>query len=42
METAFQLLSAGEGDALVTAGSTGAALTGGTFITKRIKGVKRP
>jgi len=42
MENAFQLLAAGEADALVTAGSTGAALTGGTFIVKRIKGVKRP
>lgn len=42
MEVAFQLLAEGRGDALVTAGSTGAALTGGTFITKRIKGVKRP
>ena len=42
MEVAFQQLAAGEGDALVTAGSTGAALTGGTFIVKRIKGVKRP
>ncbi|MBP0962980.1 MAG: phosphate acyltransferase PlsX [Oscillospiraceae bacterium] len=42
MEVAFQQLAEDKADAIVTAGSTGAALTGGTFIAKRIKGVKRP
>jgi len=42
LENAFQQLAAGNGDALVTAGSTGAALTGGTLIVRRIKGVRRP
>ena len=42
MATAFRLLAQGEGDAVVTAGSTGAAVVGGTLITKRIKGIKRP
>lgn len=35
-------LANGEGDAFVSAGSTGAVLVGGTLIVKRIKGVKRP
>lgn len=35
-------LAAGEGDAFVSAGSTGAILVGGTLIVKRIKGIKRP
>ena len=35
-------LALGEGDAFVSAGSTGAILIGATFIVKRIKGVKRP
>lgn len=35
-------LASGEGDAFVSAGSTGALLVGGTLIVKRIKGVKRP
>lgn len=39
---AFKALSDGEGDALVSAGSTGAILMGATFITKRIRGCKRP
>ena len=39
---AFQLLKAGEGDALVSAGNTGAVTVGATLITGRIKGVKRP
>ena len=32
----------GNADAFVSAGSTGAVVVGGTFICKRIKGVKRP
>lgn len=35
-------LASGEGDAFVSAGSTGAVLVGGTLIVKRIKGIKRP
>lgn len=42
MAVALRLLSEGKGDALVSAGSTGALLMGATFIVKRIKGVSRP
>lgn len=38
----FRLLNEGRGDALVSAGNTGAITVGATLITKRIKGVKRP
>lgn len=38
---AMRQLAAGNGDAVVSAGSTGAVLMGGTFIVKRIKGIKR-
>ncbi|NLL63035.1 MAG: phosphate acyltransferase PlsX [Ruminococcaceae bacterium] len=41
MGLGLQLLAKGEGDAFVTAGSTGAVVLGGTFLVKRIKGVKR-
>ncbi|MBC5580372.1 phosphate acyltransferase PlsX [Anaerofilum sp. BX8] len=41
MVVALRLLAAGEGDALVSAGSTGALLTGATLIAKRLPGVKR-
>ena len=42
MAVGLQMLADGEGDAFVSAGSTGALLVGATFIVKRIKGVKRP
>ena len=42
MAVALRLLAEGRGDAVVSAGSTGALLMGGTFIVKRIKGVSRP
>lgn len=42
MAVALRLLSEGAGDALVSAGSTGALLMGATFIVKRIKGISRP
>lgn len=42
LAVAFALLNEGRGDALVSAGNTGAITVGATFITKRIKGVKRP
>ena len=35
-------LANSEGDAFISAGSTGAILVGGTLIVKRIKGIKRP
>ncbi len=42
MAVALRLLAEGRGDAVVSAGSTGALLMGGTFLVKRIKGVSRP
>lgn len=39
---AFTLLKQGEGDAVVSAGSTGAVLVGATMTVGRIKGIKRP
>ncbi len=39
---AFQILNEGKADALVSAGSTGAIVVGGTLMVRRIKGVKRP
>ncbi len=41
MAKAFTLLKEGEGDAFVSAGSTGAIVIGANFMVKRIKGVKR-
>ncbi len=41
MSKGFQMLAAGEGDAFITAGSTGAMVVGATMIVKRIRGVKR-
>lgn len=42
MVVGLRMLANGEGDAFVSAGSTGALLAGATLIVKRIKGVKRP
>lgn len=42
MAVAFRELAEGKADAFVSAGSTGAVVVGGTFIVKRIKGIKRP
>lgn len=42
MAVAFRTLAEGNADAFVSAGSTGAVVVGGTFIVKRIKGIKRP
>lgn len=36
------LLRDGKGDVFISAGSTGAVLTGGTLIVRRIKGIMRP
>lgn len=41
MAAAINLLKDGEGDAFVSAGSTGAIVIGANFILKRIKGIKR-
>ena len=41
MGVALTLLRDGAGDAVVSAGSTGALLTGATLITKRIHGIRR-
>ena len=42
MVVGLRMLAAGEGDAFVSAGSTGALLAGATLIVKRLRGVKRP
>lgn len=41
MGVALTLLREGKGDAVVSAGSTGALLTGATLITKRLRGIRR-
>jgi len=41
MTVALNLLRDGQGDAVVSAGSTGALLTGATLIVKRIRGIRR-
>lgn len=41
MAVGLRALHDGLGDAFVTAGSTGAALMGSTFLVKRIRGIKR-
>lgn len=42
LAVAFDAVKSGKADAIVSAGSSGAVLMGGTFIVKRIKGIKRP
>lgn len=42
MAVALRLLHDGAGDAMVSAGSTGALLTGATLVVGRIRGVRRP
>ena len=41
MTVALRMLSEGRGDAVISAGSTGALLTGATLITGRIRGIRR-
>ena len=41
MVVGLRMLAEGQGDAFVSAGSTGALLTGATLIVKRIKGIRR-
>ncbi len=42
MGVGLRLLASGEGDAFVSAGNTGALLTGASLIVKRMRGVSRP
>ena len=41
MIVGLKMLSQGEGDAFISAGSTGALLTGATLVVKRVKGIRR-
>ncbi|MBP3684203.1 MAG: phosphate acyltransferase PlsX [Oscillospiraceae bacterium] len=41
MVIGLRMLAEGKGDAFVSAGSTGALLTGATLIVKRVKGIRR-
>ena len=41
MTVGLNMLNTGEGDVLISAGSTGALLTGATLLNKRIKGIRR-
>ena len=41
MVVGLRMLSEGKGDAFVSAGSTGALLSGATLIVKRVKGIRR-
>lgn len=42
MAVGLKLLAQGKGDAFLSAGNSGALITGSTLIVKRIKGVRRP
>ncbi len=42
LAVAFKTVADGQADAVVSAGSSGAVLMGGTFIIRRIRGIKRP
>ena len=41
MSVALRLVKSGEGDAVISAGSTGALITGATLILRRMKGIRR-
>ncbi|MBO5954286.1 MAG: phosphate acyltransferase PlsX [Oscillospiraceae bacterium] len=41
MVIGLKMLSDGQGDAFISAGSTGALLTGATLLVKRVKGIRR-
>ena len=41
MVVGLRMLAEGQGDAFVSAGSTGALLTGATLLVKRVKGIRR-
>lgn len=42
MAVGLKLLAAGEGDAFISAGNSGAVCVGATLLVKRIKGISRP
>ena len=42
MVVGFRMLKAGEGDVFISAGNSGALLTGATLLVGRIKGIDRP
>ncbi len=42
LAAALRLLKEGQGDAFVSAGSTGALVVGGMFVVGRLKGIKKP
>ncbi len=42
LAVSFKAVKDGKADAVISAGSSGGVLMGGTFIVKRIKGIKRP
>ncbi len=42
MAVSLRMLAAGEGDAVVSTGNTGALFTGATLIVRKIKGIRRP
>ena len=42
LAVSFKTVKEGKADAVISAGSSGGVLMGGTFIVKRIKGIKRP
>ena len=42
MVVALELVKAQEADVVISAGNTGAFMSGGVFITKRIEGIERP
>lgn len=41
MVVGLKMLAEGQGDAFISAGSTGALLTGATLVVKRVKGIRR-
>ena len=41
MSVALRMVRDGEGDAMISAGNTGALLSGATLVTKRIRGIRR-
>ena len=41
MSVALRMLADGAGDAMISAGSTGALLTGATLLVKRVRGIRR-
>ncbi len=41
MMVSLKMLADGDGDAVISAGSTGALLTGATLLVKRVKGIRR-